>query len=375
MRGTIRPRGQGRWQVQIYVGKVGGKHRRKARTVHGTKADAERLLTRMLVEADTQRRPSGDDLTVAELLERWHATRSPSWSPRTALVARGIIDHHLAPHLGPVKLWKLTPADIDDLYVELGKTLAPRTVVKVHRTLHAALRQAKRWRLILDNPASDARPPATPRQERRVYDPTRLRGLLEWAEAHQVDLAVFVRLAAITGARRGELAALRWPDVDLDGQVVTIQRALTEGAEGWTVVPPKTADSVRRVAVDAHTVALLAAWWTEVDRRRQAFGLDPDPGGWLFPAPLEPDEAMHPASWSNRWRRARDQHGLDGVRLHDLRHGVPTLLLPRGHDIRTLSGRLGHARSSTTLDVYSHVVTEADRAAADDMARVIDDAG
>lgn len=374
MRGTIRARGKGRWQVQIYLGAVGGKDRRRARTITGTKRQAEALLTRMLAEADRTRTVAGgDEMTVTELLDRWHELRSPSWSPRTALVTRGIIDRHITPRIGTMPLWKVGPAELDDLYGQLltGAGLAPRSVIRVHGALHAAFQQARRWRYISQNPASDATPPSAPRKQSRAYDPEKLRALLTGLEEDQLELAVFVRVAAITGCRRGEVAALRWPAVDLAGATIRVEASLTEGEDGWVEKSTKT-DRERPVAIDARTVALLERWRAELEGRLLSLGLAADPAGWVFPAALDPDRPTTPDVWTRRWVVARKRHGLDGVRLQDLRHGVPTLLLPRGHDVNAIAGRLGHADASTTLDVYSHVLPAADRVLAEDMAKVID---
>ncbi len=174
---------------------------------------------------------------------------------------------------------------------------------------------------------------------------------------------MFLVLAAVTGARRGELVALRWSDLDLERGALTITRAISEGVDGPVEHPrPKTRGSVRRLALDEATVAILAAHRCRHAEAAATCGVSLPGNAFVFSH--EPDGSVpwKPGYVSLKFRRLRHSVGLDQVRLHDLRHFVATTLLGAGVDLQTVAGRLGHAGGGrTTLAVYSHFQQAADR--------------
>jgi integrase len=178
------------------------------------------------------------------------------------------------------------------------------------------------------------------------------------------EWGTFLWLAMTTGARRGELCALRRRHVDLDGAVLTIEMSVGGRRTGTRQKDTKT-HQMRRVAVDAETVELLREHITRQDdcirqlgvktpREPFLFSLDPDCG-----TPLLPD------SVSQRFDRLAARLDIK-TSLHKLRHYNATELIGAGVDVRTVAGRLGHGGGgATTLRVYAAWVNEADRRAAD----------
>jgi integrase len=177
---------------------------------------------------------------------------------------------------------------------------------------------------------------------------------------------LWLRLAIVTGARRSEILAIRWQDVT-DG-TVTIAGALELDRRRKAT----KSGGQRHVRIDAGTVALVEAWRLKAKTRALAVGARLTPTGYVLsddPAgrtPWRPDLA------SKRFRRLCLNTGVEGVRLHDLRHAAATTLLAAGVDLATVSARLGHSRSSTTLDVYAHVPRGGDDRAADIAGQVLD---
>jgi integrase len=177
-------------------------------------------------------------------------------------------------------------------------------------------------------------------------------------KAEQVQL--LVRLAADSGARRGELAALRFGD--LDGRVLTIER----GISGEEVGPTKT-KQVRRLTLGRSTVELWrvseAAW------RRRAAGKN-EFGEWLFSRDLDHCRRLTTSGLGHWFAELRDEAGLEGVSLHRLRHTVATYLVGRG-DLLQAQQRLGHRDASTTLRNYAHAMSLEDEAVADDIDEML----
>ena len=215
MTGSLRQRGPGTWQLRVYLGTnaATGRPREATTTVHGSRRYARARLAKFTAEAGRGRFRSG---TVGELLDRWVATASPGWAASTERETCSIVGCHLRPRLGHLPVAKLTTADIDDFYAHLrraggrdGRPLAPGTVHRIHVVLHRALAQAVRWEWLWLNPASTASPPRVPPAEIRSPSVADVATLLRAARLRDKALYVFLRVAVSTGARRGQILALR----------------------------------------------------------------------------------------------------------------------------------------------------------------------
>jgi integrase len=242
----MRRRGKDAWELRVYQGIDPDTRRQRwlSKTVHGTERFARAQLVELVAEGSRARIRAG---TVAELLDQWLAAASSGWSASTVSHTRSIVDCHLKPHLGHLDLAKLTTADIDDFYAHLlraggrdDRPLAPGTVARVHGVLHRALTQAVRWDWIWLNPASNATPPRVAPSEVRPPSPEQVAMLLEWASREDPPLHCYLRLAASTGARRSQLLALRWGDVDEKRAAIAFTRALVEGPDGPELRSTKT---------------------------------------------------------------------------------------------------------------------------------------
>lgn len=380
MKGTLRYR-SGAWRLQVYAGAdpMTGKERRITKTVRAAdnragRKQAEAELAKLVVDVEAGRHHLRDDMTVAELLERYFALKVADWSPASAKEHRGIIRRALVPNIGALPVHRVRTHHIDQLYADLrargGKTggpLSAATVRRYHGLLRAAFAQAVRWQIIAVNPADAevATVPAVTRTEIVPPEATDVERALGEALDRDPELHAYLRLAATTGARRGSLCALHWSDLDLDTGVVIIRRSLADGGKDYGGLVEKGTKTGRdyRVAVGADTVAILAELRRRSLERAMANRLPRD--GYVFARPN--GLPWRPDSVTRRWIDLRDELGLTGVRLNDLRHYVATRLFGLGHDARTVAGHLGHASPAVTLNVYAAFLPERDRAAAADL--------
>lgn len=376
MKGSMRQRGSS-WELRVYLGAdpVSGKQRYATKTVCAGKREAQRLLNEMVVEAE-RGLSARTTATVGELLDRWLELARVDFSPKTTREVSGYIERNLRPALGDVRLTKLTARSLDRYYQQLregggrnGRPLAPGTIRRIHGIVRRALAQGVKWGWLGVNPAASASPPRVPAPEINPPTPDELVRLQAAITAEDPELGVFVRLSAMTGARRSEMLALRWLDIDLALAVATISRGIVMGPDGLVEKDTKTHQS-RRVALDGSTVDALAEHRVVADDRASICGTQLVDDAFVFSADVEGREPWYPDSVSRRFRDSCRKVGLEGVRLHDLRHYVATRLLTAGVDVRTVAGRLGHRNAATTLNVYSHFVPESDQRAAEILGRL-----
>jgi integrase len=365
--GYIRQRGTA-WQVIVHAGHdpITGKRRNLTGTAR-TKRDAQALRARLLTQVNEGKRPA-TDATVAELLARWLEVADLAWSTRVTY--QGYVDRAILPALGQVPLRRLDTATLDRFYTTLrvrggagGQPLAAATVRQVHAILRRALGQAARWGWLPANPAALASPPRPGPADLRPPTPEEVSQLLAVTYEADPDFAVLLWLAATTGARRGELCALRWSNVDVAaGELVIVRNLIMRG--GQLVEKDTKTHAARRIALSDDSIALLEEHRCRCAERAQACGVPLADQAFVFSFDPAGRQPMNPDSVTHRFGRLAKQLGLQ-ARLHDLRHYAATQLIAGGVDVRTVSGRIGHAGGgATTLKVYTHFQAAADRRAA-----------
>lgn len=368
--------GRQRWELRVYSGidPLTRRPTQKTRTVTGPRREADKAMRVLVreVEDGRHRRTAG---TLAHLLTEWYDQMAPHWSPLTADRNRSLINNHIVPALGNRTLDKLGPADLDRLYRKLTAAgQAPASVRKVHYLLSGALKQARRWGWVQRNVAEDAAKPVLHRSEVRAPSPDQVLGAIAAAQARWPGYPMYLRLAATTGARRGELCALRATDVDFveGGAHLRIVRAIIQPEGGGYVIKATKTEDGRSIVLDEDTAAMLAGHIDDLRRRSEDAGVGLIAEPYLFSWPiqardprLDGSRPWMPREMTRRWAWLRSEASAPDLRLHSLRHFAATQMLDAGVPVRTVSARLGHRQTSTTLNVYAAAVKGSDQAAAD----------
>ena len=378
MRGSVVKRGR-TWSYVVDVGRDPGSGRRVQRWKGGfaTKRQAELALRRALDAVEAGETADAGGLCVAAYLEQWLSGVQNTVKPTTAKSYGEILRWYVIRGVGAVQLADLTPLHIRSLYADLldqgGRrraALSAGTVAIVHRVLRKALNDTVGWRLIARSPLVGVRPPSRASAEMRTWTGADARRFLE----HVADDRLYAMWALLlaTGLRRGEIAGLRWGDVDLDAGLLSVRRSRVSA--GWTVheSQPKTRSSRRAVSLDEQrVVAVLRAHRRRQLEERLAWGTAWVDSAFVFVR--ENGEPLHPETITSMFRRRVVRAGVPKIRLHDLRHTSASLALAAGIHPKVVGERLGHSSVAITLDLYSHVAPALQAEAAEKLGRVIFD--
>ncbi len=382
MRGHIRKRG-GSWAVVLSLGRdpVTGKRRQRWVAVPGSRQNAERRLAELLQEYHTGGLIEPSKMTLAEFLRRWMDQYARVNVGESTLQRWDrIIETHLIPALGAIPIAKLRPAHIVGYYAEAVQTgnkktggpLSRTTLAMHHQVLRQAMGHALKWELVPRNVVDVVDRPRGPKYEGTVLAEDGIIRLLESLEGNRYHMPVY--LLIFSGLRRSEVLGLRWSDFDQDRAVLSVRRKLVQRRGGFHYEEVKG----RR----GHAVALSRGPIKELvahrDRQRLAtrgaedYGLE-----WSDSWPIcaaEDGTPIPPNTLTNRFPKLLRKAGLDGARLHDLRHSHHSMLLAEGVPLSVVKERANHASIQTTVDIYGHMIAGAQHDAADRFERRLDDA-
>ena len=381
--GSLRERRPGVWEIRVAVGTdpVTGRTLTRSVTFYGDRHAAEKYSNELAGEYRARRSiaRAAPLLTVSELLERWIAADHP-WKPSTVVGYRSNASALRSdPVLAPIRVVSLTPRVLRSAFARWTDAGAGLAVVSGRfRALRAAIGWAYDERIIDIHPIRTMRGPARP-SPRRPLETDALGQLLAAAEALLLEAVandrgprsdrerrhlaeqdlLLVRLAADSGARRGELAALQFGD--LRDRVLHISRA----ASADTIDTPKSGRD-RTMTVGTATAAL----WHQLEEEWRSAATKPL-GVWLFSPDLDHQTRITTGALGHRFARLAVRSGVEGATLHRLRHNVATFLVERGQILQA-QARLGHADASTTLREYAYAVPLADTAVADAIDQHLD---
>jgi integrase len=327
MRGNVTKKGN-RYYVVIYEGvdPATTKKRYRWHLAGSTREEADRLLNELVRQVHNGEYVPPEKVTFGEYLtERWLPTKKSQLRASTYNSYRNNIDVHVIPALGPILIRKLRPEELDTFYADLldngkktgkGGGLAPKTVRYIHLIIRKALADAARKGTVPRNVAVLADPPklsATQRAEMRTWDAPELQSFLTLASKHRLYPAWF--LAAHTGMRRGEVLGLRWRDVDLDADRLSVSQALVSVAYEVQFSDVKTGAGRRTIDLDEPVVKMLRAWKRKQTEERLRLGPAYQESDLVF---THTDGGpLHPDYFRQAFERFVKKQALPKIRFHD----------------------------------------------------------
>lgn len=399
--------GETRYRIKVHViGRDGAaleinRRRSLAGKPFKTRKEAAAGIREILAKADS---PDGfnepSKMLTRDYLLMW--LDELRLTPGTVAYYRRLMRLHVIPYIGGVPLAKLNASHINAMYRTLetsgskrtlGTPSSPQMIRKVHTGIRKALRDAVRNDYLDVNPTDKATPPpasAARPPEMKYWTEAQVRQFLGWCSKHwsnPMHVQVF-RLAFATGARRGELMALRWSDVDFETSRISIRRSVGTsrqfGSSMQLVEGATKTGKNRPVDIDPETLAMLRN--LKRDRGLLAFELStheaivfgdsegmhtpPDSVSWAF---KEAQKVYR--DWLVEQAKGEDQASavelLPVIRFHDIRHTHATILLSKGVHPRVTQERLGHSEITTTMNTYSHVMPSMQKEAAEVIAKAL----
>ena len=362
--GMVRKREDGRWEGRIVVGhKKNGTPIFQHAYAHTQKELTEKLHQNIERYQDVEL-TEDSRMTLGEWLDRWLTDyKENPVRPGTFAGYRSCIENYIKPQLGGKQVSLVTAQDVQKLYRKLkengrikehprfGSALSDTTINRLHAIFHQAMEDAFHAHIIAKNPTVGATVPKASHAPKRVLTDKELDTFLDavredkiWGDFFYVELT--------TGLRRGEICALRWEDFDTKQETLHVRRTLhKEKGKPLTTGDTKTYAGTRKIVLPPSTAQLLR------ERKKTA------PTEWIFPNPFDPEQPIAPGTAYNRLKALLKETGLPDIRFHDLRHTFATHAIASGVDAKTLSGILGHTNASFTLDTYTHVTPDMQKAA------------
>ena len=366
-----RPTGSGRWMFRYIEGEdpVTGKVLRRSITIEAKSKTAAQSIARKVL-AELGAKSVETTKTINYLLSEWMSFQSSrNRSPTTLSGYQSLIDHHISPAIGVVKISDLTAHHLDSLYVKCSQEgRGPRTVRNIHRVISAALNQGVRWGWLQNSPAFKATLPEAAPLKIDAPSPEQARQLIAACQAKSELLGAFVFLAAVTGCRRGEVAALRWSSLQ-NGLFIVSESAYS--VKGDTGIKTTKSGRERAVHLDQTVLDWLSFWRSRCEDTAKEWGVELAPNGFILSSLPDGSKFVNLDTMSRDVRKVANQLGMKTIHLHSLRHFAATELLAAGISPRDAAEMLGHADPSLTLRVYAHATTERQKDAAGVLARAV----
>ncbi len=340
------------WVGQLTVGyKPNGKPDKE--TVYGkTKTEVRIKLEALKVDVSIGKHINTEIVLCDYLRDTFLPTKALQVKPKTMEFYDYTVVSYIEPHFLKVKLKALKPLSIQNAINKLARDKSPQAANRMRRVLFTALEEAVKLQLVPTNPVKAIKPLKVEQAEMTIWSTSELSRFLTFAQNHRLYALFYLTIS--TGLRRGEVLGLQWKD--LKANVIQVSRTLGYAKKELKLSSPKTKKGSRTVALSQDVLDVLAQHRLRQQNELELLGLEPDENTHIFLS--EEATWIDPRNLTRTWHQLQKQAEVTRIRFHDLRHLSASLGIKMGMDAKMLADRLGHARASFTLDVYTHIFEE-----------------
>jgi integrase len=337
----------------IDLGYVAGKRTRKT-WYRKTRKEAAAKLNEELANLRRGGLVATADVTLEAYLRSWLETSvKGNRALRTVESYTQMIESHIIPELGRIKLGKLTPKDVQGMMNrKKASGLSARTVAYLRAILRSALTSAVKQEIIVRNVASFTESPRGEKREPKPFTVEETKAF--FAAVHNDRHEAAYVIAGTYGLRRGEVLGMRWSDIDFEAGVFHIRQQVQRVDGKDQVLPLKTKSSRRTLPLTKSVVEALERRRVHQAEDRLLAGDRWQESGLVITSSI--GTPLNPGNFYTRYKQQLEEVGLEGHNFHDLRHTATTLLVRQGVHPRVAMEILGHSQISVTMDVYAHVV-------------------
>lgn len=361
--GHIKKLSEGKYLLRLSCGfDEFGKRVQPSKTVYcSSDREAERLLMDFYRERDRLNAAQNAKIpvTLADLYADWYDNHvAINLTPKTAEFYTLLWNNHLKSG-GKLKIKNAAPKNIHKLLSDIN---GDRTRNAAYKMLKAMFNKAVKWGYIADNPCSHITAPRYKAGEKKTLTEADIKAVTEALPQEEPKYRAMFYFAAVCGLRRQEILGLKWSDIDFKNKMFTIKRAATSIKNQGTVSKDtKTASSHRTLYLTDELEAVLSLCKQEQNTQRIKCGDKWINEDWIFTQ--WNGKLMNLQTPSHWWSDFSNRLGIEGVTFHGLRHTAATFMIKNNVPISAVSGVLGHAQISTTLNTYTHVIEDTKKAA------------
>ena len=291
--------------------------------------------------------------TVGEYITYWlNDVKALECRSTTFYGYKNIVENHIVPYLGNVKMQKLSAQHINrySSYLSKQKGLSNNTIKKHQDLLKSMLYTAKAEKLIINNFMEDMKLIESEQKVVEVYRLDQVEKLFAELKGHPIELGV--KLALYLGLRRGEINGLKWENVDIENHVIYIRETRTAAGSEVCIGKPKTKKLVRTLCYEGELIGMLEYAKQKYDEYKKKYGNTYNPDGNVVCKAN--GELYHVNYFSNEFKRFLERRGLQHIKFHGLRHTCATIANNAGMTIFDIAHMLGHSSPNTTAKIYVH---------------------
>lgn len=392
--GSMRQRGKDSWELTVSLGRgQEGKYIKRTKNVKAkNKTKAKELLRQFIYEVETGQCINLGNVYFSDLVELWRQKHASNLAIRTRQGYESNLKLRIIPFFGHMKVSNIKKLHVQNFFDELKgnymrvdgkeKKLSNSHINNHHILLGSIFSFAVDRSYIKDSPIKGIKKLKSEQKRKNVFNKQDVVLLMDSLNSEPFLWRVLVTLAVISGAREGEIVALEWKHIDFENNTIKIEQSLTlKTGEGVKVKSTKT-NRLRIVSIPTSITKLLKDWQIEKEAELLNAG-DKWVNSWdnvdrnfIFTAPSSFGRPMRPDSVSQWWNRfLKKNRNLKKITFHGLRHTSVSLLIDKNNAMKVISERIGHAKIGTTMDIYGHLLEEADKKAANSFDEIFDDLG